>query len=212
MLLRVKAPSCFLLWYNWKGKGLCFIQTGNNLNNPMVLPTVLHLPCIITSFLIFMAQSQCKISGVVCVEGEMARAELRAFGCGWRQILNFTLHFCWTFIEQWNMKRIRDSSHPACLSSSKSIINFAYLNLLLTLIFRHNKWGCCLLKDCFQVLGTFMQKNHWITLLLWYTLHWMESCNCAPALTAAYQNGKMCCCAGCLLLFRKLHQVSKNMF
>lgn len=33
----------------------------------MVLPTVLHLSCIITSFLLFMAQSQCKINGVVCV-------------------------------------------------------------------------------------------------------------------------------------------------
>lgn len=46
------------------------------MNNLMVLPTVLHLPCIITSFLVFMAQSQCKINGVVCAEGEMARAEL----------------------------------------------------------------------------------------------------------------------------------------
>lgn len=132
------------------------------------------------------------------------------FGCGCRQILNFTLHFCWTLTDQLNMKRIRDSSHPVCLSSSKSIIIFAYLNLLLTLIFRHNKWGCCLLKDGFHVLRNLMQKNHWITLLLWYTLHWMESCSCAPVVTAAYRNRKMCCCAGCLLLFRKLHQVSKN--
>lgn len=39
----------------------------------MVLPTVLHLPCIITSFLLFMAKSQYNINGVVCAVGETAR-------------------------------------------------------------------------------------------------------------------------------------------
>lgn len=39
----------------------------------MVLPPVLHLPCIITSLLIFMAKSQYYINGVVCAAGETAR-------------------------------------------------------------------------------------------------------------------------------------------
>lgn len=144
----------------------------------MVLPTVLHLSYIITSFLIFMAQSQCKINGVVCVEGEMARAELHVFGCGWRQELKLYSAFL-LLLNSWVWKGSGIAVILcACLLVSL-LLSFAYLNLLLTLIFRHNKGGCCLLKGGFQVLRHFMQRNHWIALLLWCLLHWMESCNCA---------------------------------
>lgn len=48
----------------------------------MVLPTVLHLPCIITSFLVFRAKSQYNISGIVCAVGETARAHTMGVAVG----------------------------------------------------------------------------------------------------------------------------------
>lgn len=50
----------------------------------MVLPTVLHLPCIITSFLTLMAKSQCNINGVVCAADETGGTSLHVFECGYR--------------------------------------------------------------------------------------------------------------------------------
>lgn len=105
------------------------------------------------------------------------------------------------------LSRIRDSRHPMCLCSSKSIIIFAYLNLLLTLIFREDVaygrtvfrvWGssCRRIPELLCCCGVVCTEWRAVTVhQLWLLL---------------LRTGRMCCCAGCLLLFRKLHQVSKN--